>query len=304
MEVLIFFFVKYLLTPFLVVILLLIIGNLLKLKSEVLKMKKVIIFILILSLILVLPSLFAFLKNEFVWGGLILTVFSYLLLGIFFLFIRNYSFYKNIKGEEATTTEEEKKIDIDRVIELLIVVTSVALSSWIYYLVFFWISKLPYTIWAMFSTIWFFIPFLYVISKELFLKIETPFYKAWNVEKSNEHEEYWENIDTFRLIQVTVKIKRKSNDVEYASFSVKLPKEIPLGIWFNKFIKDQNVRFPQYMIEPSGEGGKQIGWIFYTSKWFSFPLFTKILNAEEDGKSNKIKNKQVIYVRRTIVKSK
>ncbi len=303
MEELIAFFVRYLLAPILVVLLLLVVGNLLKFKSEVLKMKKVIVFVLILSLILVIPVLFGFLRNEFVWGGLILTIISYLFLGVGFVFIRNLKFYKNIKGSETQKENDEKvKIDINKLIELLIILVAIVLSSWIYYLLFSWISKLPYALWAMFSTVWFLIPFLYSISKELFLKIEMPFYRAWVVEKEDGHIEYWENIDTFRLIQVTVKIKRKPYDSEYSSFSVKLPSEVPLGIWFNKFIKDQNVRTPENIIDAFGNNQENIGWVFYTSKWFNFPLFVRILNSEKDGAVNKIKNKQVIYVRRTIVK--
>ncbi|CAA0182581.1 TssN family type VI secretion system protein [Tenacibaculum maritimum] len=299
MEALIAFFLRYLLAPILVVILLVVIGNLMKMRTKTLKMKKVVVFVLVLSLILSLPSLLGFLKNEFVWGGLALTIIAYLLLGVGFVLIRNLSFYKNIKGEE----EKEGKVDFNKITELLIMLVAVILSTWIYYLIFSWISKLPYAIWAMFSTVWFFMPFLYVLSKELFLKIETPFYKAWKVELNNDHRDYWEHIDTFRLIQVTVKIKRRSEDEEYSSFSVKLPREVPLGVWFNKFIEDQNVRFPENMIDPFGGGGTEIGWIFYTSKWFSFPLFIKVLDSKEDGKFNRVKNKQVIYIRRTKVKS-
>ncbi len=303
METLTAFFFRYLLAPIFVILLLIVIGNLLKLKSGVLKMKKVVIFTLILSLILVLPSFFGFLKNEFIWGGLVLTIVSYLLLGVGFVFSRNANFYKNIKGGDLEN--DEKIIDINKIIELLIILVAVILSSWIFYLIFSWISKLPYSIWVMFSTVWFFIPFLYSISKELFLKIETPFYKAWIVDKENRQRDYWENVDVFRLIQVTVKIKRKYNDESYSSFSVKLPKEVPIGVWFNKFIEDQNIRFPQNIIDAFGSSNNQkIGWIFYTSKWFNFPLFIKILNSEEDGEFNQIKNKQIIYIRRTIVKSK
>lgn len=303
MEVLVGFFLRYLLTPILVILLLLVIGSLLKLRTDVLKMKKVIVFILVLSLILMLPSLFGFLRNEFVWGGLLLTVLSYLFLGIGFVFVRDLKFYKDIKGEE-TNDGMEYKLGVNKIIELIIILVAVILSTWIFYLIFSWISKLPYSIWVMFSTFWFFIPLFYSISKELYLKIETPFYEEWKVEKDNNYNnEYWENVDTFRLIQVTVKIKRKSVDKEYSSLSVKLPKDVPLGIWFNKFVEDQNIRFPQNTIDPYEGDGTQIGWIFYTSKWFSFPLFIKILNPKESGGYNKIKNKQVIYVRRTAIKS-
>ena len=84
MKPLILFFLKYLLAPLLAMLLLFIMSALKSVRQK-LSMKKVIIFSLLAGLFLGLPSLFGLLKNEFVWGGLALTVISYLLLGVFFL---------------------------------------------------------------------------------------------------------------------------------------------------------------------------------------------------------------------------
>lgn len=48
----------------------------------------------------------------------------------------------------------------------------------------------------------------------------------------------------------------------------------------------------------------QIGWMFYTSKWFNFPLFIRILDPTLTSEGNKIKNNQTIYIRRVQVETK
>jgi len=71
MKLLLVFFFKYLLAPIMAAIMLALMGSLKSVRQK-LSMKKVIIFSLLAGLCLGLPSLFGFLRNEFVWGGLIL----------------------------------------------------------------------------------------------------------------------------------------------------------------------------------------------------------------------------------------
>lgn len=286
MSALIAFFLKYLLAPILVIITLVVMQSLAKGKAA-LKMKRLIIFILILAIILALPSLLGLLKYEFVWGGLVISTICYLLLGYLFNLFSKTKLYKSIGFGE-------KKWFV-----LLAYFISIILGSWIFYLVFSWVSKLNYGVWAMCNTLWFLIPMLYVFSREKFVNIPTAFYNLWIVEKDEKDEEYWNNIDTFRLMQVTVKIKRSINSSRYASFSVKMPKDVNIGRWFNRFVDDQNIHFPNEIIELSGEQG-DYGWIFYTNKWLPFPLFIRMLNFNEDVVKNKIKNKTTIYARRVL----
>ena len=86
MEILLSFFIKYLLAPLLMVVMLFILNGMKSLKRK-LSMKKAIIFILIAALIIALPSLLGFLRNEFVWGGLSLTVLCYICLGFLFCLV-------------------------------------------------------------------------------------------------------------------------------------------------------------------------------------------------------------------------
>jgi hypothetical protein len=151
----------------------------------------------------------------------------------------------------------------------------------------------------MTNTLWFFTPVLYVFSKEKFVGVPTAFYKLWVVEKDEKDEEYWNNIDTFRLMQVTIKVKRNINSKRYASFSVKMPEDVTIGRWYNRFVEDQNIRFPNETIELNS-GQASYGWIFYTNKWLPFPLFIRMLDFNQNVVKNKIKNKTTIYARRVL----
>lgn len=286
MNALMAFFLRYLLAPLIVIISVIVMNSLSKGKS-ILKMKRLIIFILTGALILALPSLLGLLKYEFVWGGLIISTITYLILGYCFNLFSKTSLFKTIGYDDR------------KWLILLGYFVIVVLAAWIYYLVFTWLSKLNYGVWAMTNTLWFFTPVLYVFSKEKFVGVPTAFYKLWVVEKDEKDEEYWNNIDTFRLMQVTIKVKRNINSKRYASFSVKMPEDVTIGRWYNRFVEDQNIRFPNETIELNS-GQASYGWIFYTNKWLPFPLFIRMLDFNQNVVKNKIKNKTTIYARRVL----
>ena len=278
MSALIAFFLKYLLAPIIVLITIITMSSISKVKG-VLQLKKLIVFLLILSLILALPSLLGLLKYEFVWGGILTSVFIYLLLGFFVNLFSKTTFFKSIGFKDR------------KWLELLGYFVSVVLASWIYYLVFTWLSKLNYGVWAMTTTLWFFIPILYVFAREKFKMIPAPFYDLWSVVLDEKQQEYWNNIDMFRLMQVNLKVKRNIDAKSYASFSVKMPEDVTVGMWFNRFVEDQNIRFPSETIVLDSEDGKEeYGWIFYTSKWLPFPLFIRMINFNDTVIKNKIKD--------------
>lgn len=285
MKVLIYFFMRYLLAPLLVAMLLIIVNNLSRVKKK-LKTKKIIIFLLISGIVFALPSLFGLLRNEFVWGGLVLTSISYLLLGWIFLRFTGTKLFQALGFENYVPAI------------FIMMLMLIIFSMWIYYLVFSWLSQLPYSGWSMFTVLWSMLPLSLFVSNRYFLQISTPFYQTWRMEDGSFDRNYWDNIDSFNAEQVKVKIKRKHTDADYASFTVRLSDEISLGNWFNWFVEDQNVRFPMDTIE-SKIDGENIGWIFYTSKWLKVPLFISVLDPEKDRKENKIKPNHTIYVRRT-----
>ena len=294
MEALISFFVKYLLVPLLAVVMLFVVNKLAGIKKKI-QVKKVIIFVLIVVLILTLPSLFALLKNEFVWGGLILSIISYLILGIGLVYYVKSSYYAKTLGFEDDLQ--------DKAIFFLVLCIAMLVSAWAYYLFFNLLSTLPYASTAMFIVLWFVMPLLYVTARDYYLKFAPVFRTPWVVKSDATDSSYWERVDTFNLIQVTVRIKKTPDAENYSSYVVKLPMEVPIGKWFDRFIEDQNVRFPESPILTKDED-EDIGWVFYTPKWFTIPLFLRVLNPNETGSFNEIKNQQVIYVRRVRIKDK
>lgn len=284
METLLSFFFKYLLAPLFVTVMLFFLNSMKNLKRK-LSMKKAVIFILISALIIALPCLLGLLRNEFVWGGLFLTILCYIGLGfIFWKYTESGSFNAIGLGESTGGT-------------ILLLSVSGILGGWIYYLVFEKISNLPYAIWGALNVLWFIVPYMIMLGRKQFLLIPPPIYVTWELEFGTFDRNYWDNIDSFEFKSVKVKINRKIGDKNYASLVVKLPDGISLGNWFNWFIEDQNRRFPQNRIE-TGKDGYKVGWTFYTTKWFSYPLLIRILDPHKNSEQNKIKNNRPIYIRR------
>ncbi|MCT4671802.1 MAG: TssN family type VI secretion system protein [Prolixibacteraceae bacterium] len=287
MKVLIGFFLRYILVPLLVVVMLFVLNNIAKVKSK-LAIKKVIVFTLLASLVLAIPALLGLLKNEFVWGGLLLTIIVYLFIGVALQMFFNTKIFKSLGFED------------NKLFVFFNIMIVWILSMWIYFFAFEYLSGLPYALWAMTNVSWFLIPLCYVVTSDLYMKIPNSFYTLWRIKKRINYA-YWDSLDTFSLIQVTVKIKRDIGSTTYSSFSVKLSPDVPLGEWFDKFIHDQNKRTPKYPIQVS-HNDDPVNWIFYTTRWFKIPLFTRVLDPEAHNDINKVKNKQTIYIRRTAIK--
>lgn len=276
------FFLKYLLAPLLILIITLVMSQFSSIK---IKTKSAIIFVLCFSLIAALPCLFAFFNNEFIWLGLLFSVFYYLILGVGLLYFMDTAMFQNIGIQNSAPAKF-----------FLFLIVAI-LSSWIYYLVFNYIAISSYAHISMLNILWLFAPIFFEESKKKYLQIPDPFYEYWRVGKERKDIEYWDNIDKFRLMQVSINIKKKVNSDIFSKFDVKIAQDVNLGNWFDKFIEDQNYRFPNDAIESSAEN-EDTGWIFYTAKYFSFPLFIRNLSPHQTISESKLKNKQTIFAKR------
>lgn len=282
MNTLLPFFLKYLLAPFLILIIVLIMSQIAAVK---IKVKAAIVFVLCFSVIAALPSLFSLFNNEFIWLGLLFSVLYYLLLGVGLLFFMPTALFQKLGVKDSGIS----KIFLFSIVLIL--------SSWIYYLVFNYIAISTYAHVSMLNVLWIFAPLFFQESKKQFLQIPESFYEYWKVGKESKDVEFWDNIDKFRLMQVTIHIKKKSNSEFFSKFDVKIAQDVNLGNWFDKFVEDQNYRFPNDAIESSVER-EDIGWIFYTAKYFNFPLFIKNLSPHQTISESNLKNKQTIYAKR------
>lgn len=284
MKVLIAFFLKYLLAPLLVTLMVLCLTNVNVLKKKF-SVKKLIIFILVSAVIITIPALFGFLKNEYVWGGLILTTLSYLIMGTLYLVIADTKLYSSMGFGESGG------------FKLVILAMCSILGGWCYYLLFEWISDLPYSLWCLASVVWIFVPLLVQCSLKSYLAIPHPIYNPWELSNGTFDRTTWDKVDSFKTQSVRVQIKRRILDKSYASLNVKFPHDISVGNWFNWFIEDQNRRFPQETIETDYEN-IQMGWIFYTPRWLNIPIFVRVLDPDKTRRENKLKNNQTVYVHR------
>ena len=282
MKPLIFFFLKYLLAPLLAMVMVFVMGALKSIRQQ-LGMKRIIVFALLAGLFLGLPSLFGYLKNEYVWGGLVLTVTSYLILGFFYLW--------------ALRVVISKKND-DMSIELLVTVLSGIIGMWIYYLVFNWISGgLEYTPWAMTAVCWFMIPYFVFRSFKYFRNIQPAIYDLWRINHSGFNRNYWAISSTFKALTVKVKLKRKVGDFDYTSLSVRLAEGIALGDWFDWLVEDQNRRFHRHRLKSIWKVLKVVGFSIRADGSAILYLF-RMLDPRCTATENKIKKNQVIYIKR------
>ena len=276
------FFLKYLLAPFLILIISFIMGQFSAIKVKV---KSAIIFVLCFSILIAITSLFAFFNNEFIWFGLLFSILYYILLGIGLLYYMKTNFFKGIGIMESLLGK----------FFIFLIVT--ILSCWIYYLVFNLIAISGYVHYIMFTILWVFVPFLFSELKQKYVAIPDPFYEYWTVGNDGKDNEYWDNIDKFHLMQVSIKIKKRTESEFFSKFDVKIAQEVNLGSWFDKFIEDQNYRFPNDAVETNAND-TNMGWIFYTSNYFKFPLFIRNLDPTKPIAESNIKNKQVIFAKR------
>ena len=250
MELLITFFQSYLLAPLLIIILLLVMGSLKGLKEQ-LSMKYALLYILIAGLLLGTPGFLSVLQDEYVWGGIFISVGTYFILGLLALLTMKGGVGKSLGVSDKPFGQA------------CILLASTILGAWIHYLLFTKFGGLPYGHIAMMQSL-------------------------------------WDTVDSYKTIAVRVKLKRKLGDKEYSSFVVRLQDEISLGDWFNWLVEDQNKRSPEQSIVV-GEEEVDAGWIFYTSRWISYPLFIRVLNPKLNRVANKIRKNQTIYIKRVIV---
>ena len=287
MEVLITYFLKYLLAPFLVAAILLMMNGIKAIKKQ-LKFKNVIVYILITGLLLGIPGCLSILKDEFVWGGVFIVNVLYLFLGCLFAYTMNNNVARKIG------------VDGNMVSQVLIMLICGLLGGWIHFLLFEKLGGMPYAPWSMLSVIWYTLPFLTLLSLRAFHKIPPPLYELWSFGQSGFNRNQWDNTDNFQAIPVKVRIKRRQEDEEYASLTVRLQDNISLGDWFNWLVEDQNRRSPMHQIDVN-DSSVNAGWIFYTTRWINYPLFIRVLNPEQDRRENAIRKNQIIYIKRIIV---
>ena len=284
MEQLITFFLSYLLAPLLLIVLLLVMGSIKSLKKQ-LSIKYALLYILVAGLLLGTPGFLSVLQDEYVWGGIFISVGVYIIWGLLALL--------TMKGSVGTALGiSDKPLG-----QAGVLLASTILGAWIHYLLFTRFGGLPYGHIAMMQSLWFLLPFLVAFSLSRLHLVPPPIYELWKLSSSHYDRYYWEAQDHFKAKLIKVKIKRRTGDKSYMLLSARIPEGISLGDWFDWFMQDQAKRSPKAPIEGTGNN-KDNGWLFYSPKWFIYPLFIRILDPRGTAEENRIRKGQIIYIKR------
>ncbi len=272
-------FVRYLLFP-----LILIIGTALMTivnkKNKLLNNKRLIIIILLTGICLGLPGFLGFLDLEFMPFGYILCQLIYLILGITYVWLA---------GRYHEDILLEKKWFF-----ILATLLSCLLGFFLFRLAFDWLNNLQYGTIAASSISLFILPALFWWAFVAFLNIPLEIYKVWQYPKTPE-DIGMEHLDFNKLLVLELDIYKNTEDAEPLKVKAKAPQNMNFGLWFQKFIDDYNLKFPNAPVHFSKDG-ENYKWIFYVKN--SFFKKRTFIDPDLEIQENNVKENITIYAKR------
>jgi len=274
------FFIRYLLFPVIVVITTAIMTIINK-KNKLLNNRKLILIILITSIILGLPGLLGFLDLQFMPWGYIICQLYYLTIGILFVWLAGIHY-------EQELLERKGFFFVCCLIACL-------LGVFLFKLGFDWLNDLKYGLWASSSVFVFLVPIVFWWAYIAFLNIPLEIYKVWQypvypVDISMEH------LDFNRLLVLEVNLYKHTDDAEPLKVKAKAPRNMNFGLWFQKFIDDYNLKFPDSPIQYQNASKDTYKWIFYIKpSFFKQRLF---IDPDLDIEQNNITESFAIFAKR------
>lgn len=274
------FFIRYLLFPVIVVITTAIMTIINK-KNKLLNNKKLIIIILLTSIILGIPGLLGFLDLQFMPWGYIICQLYYLTIGILFVWLAGIYY-------ETELLERKGFFFVCCLITCL-------LGIFLFKLGFDWLNNLKYGIWASSAVFVFLIPVVFWWAYIAFLNIPLEIYKVWQyplypADISMEH------LDFNRLLVLEVNLYKHTDDAEPLKVKAKAPRNMNFGLWFQKFIDDYNLKFPDSPIQYQNANNDTYKWIFYIKP--SFFKQRQFIDPDLDIEQNSITETFAIFAKR------
>lgn len=281
------FFIKYLLLPLILTVLMAILG-VMKKKSPKLENKVFIFYILIGSLCLGLPGLLGFSGNMFSPYWYILAQLLYFPLGI--LHVNLMDGYFNNPNQSAP---------FNRLFECLITLACVTLGGYIFIHLFDLMSPFDgYSVMASTCMLIFIIPQLFHYCYIQFMNIPFDIYKTWQ-HKTEQQPIDFAGIDYNKLMVVNVELSKNIGDGSLFQIKAKtLPQKVTFGDWFYKVAHDYNNKNPGASIELTNDKYEAYSWIFYTKKSIFHPR--KYIDFDQDMKNNRIFENDTVICKRVI----
>jgi len=270
---------SYLLTPILAMIMGFIAYFMAK-KNKLLANRKLIFFVLLVSVLLCVPALLGFIPYAFMPYLYIALQVGYLITGYYnVIFLRR--FLKNIKKETSFA--------VIFLFQFVIMFIGAMLFSTVFNLC----SELKFGIWACTCMLPFLFPPLFWETYNKYMVIPPEIYKTWKYAESTQL--YSAPTDYDRLLVMEIELYKTLDDPVPMKIKAKAPNNMPFGEWFKMFINDHNYKFPREPIEYD-DLENPYSWIFYVKRSFFLPR--KYIDYELSIVENRIKEKHTILAKR------
>jgi hypothetical protein len=247
-------------------------------KNDLLKNKRLTVYMILSVLTLIVPALLGLLSYSFMPFGYIVLLGVYILAGWYNDLLLTWVFNReNLKYRAKIT------------FTLFQLVIAMAL----FVVVFNLCNDLKYGLWAATAMLAYVLPTLLLQSYRIFIRIPVPIYKVWTYEGATDFSAS-EEIDHTKLKVVSVELFKQEEDAQSTRINVKVPDEIQVGQWIKMLFDDYNKQSAHSPIDVDGEDSS--GWIFYVKSWALAPR--RYLDPDLTVKANRIREKHLIVAKR------
>lgn len=281
------FFLKYLLLPLLVLIL---VGVLAYCKKKVsaVKSKTLIVYILVAALCLALPGFLGVYGNMFNPYLYLFAMVVYLPLGILNV---------NLLHKYFNKSSAKVSLAFSIFFEALISVISMLLGGFIFFLIFNWLSPYDgYAPMAATSIVIFIVPLSFYYCYLHFISIPFDIYKTWQTTPGQQPVDI-EGVDYNKLMVLNFELTKRIEDGNRFNIKAKAPaKDITFGDWFYKVVYDYNHRNPDTVIHLADANQETYSWVFYIKK--SIFHFRRFIDFDTDISANQITEHSIIICKR------
>jgi hypothetical protein len=250
-------------------------------RNKLLSNRKLIFYVLLMSVILCAPALLGFIPYVFMPYLYIALQALYILAGYYgVIFLRKH--LPNIQ-------ERKNPFLIIFLFQFLVMFIAAALFSTVFNLC----SELKYGIWASTCLLAFIFPLLFWETFNKYMIIPPEIFKTWSYAKIT--QTFSASVDYDRLLVMEIELYKTPADTVPIKIKAKAPDNISFGVWFKMFLVDYNYKFPREQIE-FDDPDHPYSWIFYVKRSFFLPR--KYIDHDLTVVENRVKEKHTILAKR------
>jgi hypothetical protein len=111
------------------------------------------------------------------------------------------------------------------------------------------------------------VPYFFMLSFGLLLKIPQAIYKVWYLNPDREEPDF-DRININRIYLLELELFKNVNKNDVTNLKLKAPLEMKFGDWYQSIILNYNQRFEEDPIQYTYLDNSSMGWIFHTKPGF------------------------------------